>query len=223
MKTMPDKDIPKDISKYLTPVKLNRPVLTGSGAKGEFDSMAVDCPFVFYHQGKFQMLYAGFDGIGYQTALAESDDLINWKKKGIVLSREDNVGWDRIGAAGTWIIRNDDINALPTLKKIDGRYWMIYHSYPGEGYETGPAEMGLAWSDTEDLLEWHRLSEPVFSWKEGADWEKGGLYKACIIEHDDKYYIFYNAKNDVGNEGRNRFQQRFIALGKIFAESCSES
>lgn len=191
----------KDISKYLTPYKLNRPVLTGSGKEDEFDFKAVDCPFVFYHGDLFHMLYVGFDGLGYQTAMAVSEDLINWRTKGVVLSREDNVGWDKVGAAGTWMIRNDDINGLPTLKKIDGRYWMVYHSYPGEGYETGPAQMGLAWCDDENLMNWHRLHEPVFSWKGGADWEKGGLYKACIIENENKYYMFYNAKNKTKKEG----------------------
>jgi len=27
----------------------------------------------------------------------------------------------------------------PKPKKIGGRYWMFYHAYPGEGYETGDA------------------------------------------------------------------------------------
>lgn len=71
---------------------------------------------------------------------------------------------------------------------------MIYHSYPDTGYETGPAEIGLAWCKNEDLLQWHCLSSPVLSWKDGSDWEKGGLYKACILYHNCKYYMFYNAK-----------------------------
>lgn len=189
-----------NISKYLTPYKLNKPVITGSYKDGTFDQNAVDCPFVFYHQEQFHMLYVGFDSIGYQTAMATSDDLINWKFKGLVLPREDHVQWDKVGAAGTWILRNDDINQLPTLKKVDGKYWMIYHSYPGEGYETGPAEMGLAWCEDEDLLNWHRLDKPIFSWEGGADWEKGGLYKACLIENDSKYYMFYNAKDNPNKE-----------------------
>lgn len=190
----------EDFTKYATPFKLGRPVLSGSGKEGEFDSMAVDCPFIFYHQEKFHLLYVGFDGNGYQTALAVSSDLINWQKKGVVLSRNDSGTWDKIGAAGTWIIRHDDINGLPTLKKIDGKYWMIYHSYPEKGYETGPAQMGLAWCEDENLLDWRRLKEPVFSWKGGADWENGGLYKGCIIEYDGTYYLFYNAKNKPGGK-----------------------
>lgn len=184
------------IEKYTTPFKLGKPVLTGSGKSGAFDSHAVDCPFVFYHQNQFYMLHVGFDGIGYQTGLAVSDDLIHWSHKGVVLKREENVGWDKVGAAGTWILKaTDNIYELPTLKKVDGRYWMAYHSYPEEGYEAGSAEIGLAWCEDDSLLNWHRLPKPVYSWRCGADWEKGGLYKACIIEQDGYYYMFYNAKN----------------------------
>jgi predicted GH43/DUF377 family glycosyl hydrolase len=185
------------VEKYITPYKFGKPVLTGSGASGEFDSLAVDVPFVFYHNNKFHMMYVGFDGDGYQTGLAESDDLMNWKKKGVILKREDNVGWDRVGAAGTWMVKNtNNLYELPTLKKIDNKYWLLYHSYPEKGYETGAAKMGLAWTEDEELLDWHRLPEPVFTWEEGENWERGGLYKGCLIEEKGIYYLFYNAKNE---------------------------
>lgn len=186
----------KDVQKYSTPYKLGKPVLTGSGISQSFDSMAVDCPFVFYHNDQFYMMYVGFDGIGYQTGLAVSDDLINWKGKGPILQRAENVGWDKVGAAGTWILKStNNLWELPTLQKVSGRYWLAYHSYPQEGYEAGPAQIGLAWTEDENLLKWNRLSKPVFSWKDGEHWENGGLYKACLIQEKDNYYMFYNAKN----------------------------
>ncbi|HKM17449.1 MAG TPA: hypothetical protein VJ064_04430, partial [Limnochordia bacterium] len=175
--------------KYFTPYKLGRPVLTGSGRAGDFDALAVDCPFVFYHNSRFYMLYVGFDGFGYQTGLAVSGDLVNWERKGPILRREEHVGWDRVGAAGTWILKNtNSIWELPALQKVGGRYWMVYHSYPEAGYEAGPAQIGLAWSEDPELMQWHRLPEPVFSWKDGADWENGGLYKACLLWENDRYY-----------------------------------
>lgn len=184
------------VEKYFTPYKYGKPVLAGSGVPGSFDAMAVDCPFVFYHRNQFHMLYVGFDGAGYQTGLAVSDDLLRWEKKGPVLKREESAAWDRVGAAGMWILKeSDDLSALPVLKKVDGKYWMAYHSYPEEGYEEGSARIGLAYSEDEELLRWNRLPQPVFSWKDGADWEKGGLYKPCIIARDGRYFMFYNAKN----------------------------
>lgn len=185
----------EQIKKYMAPYKYGQPVVKGSGKSGAFDSHAVDCPFVFQHLGQFFMLYVGFDGKGYQTALATSDDLIHWTPYAEVLNRADGVGWDDIGAAGTWIIKEDDLKGSPTLKKVNGKYWMVYHAYPGEGYEEGPAEIGLAWTEDEQLLDWKRLSQPVFSWRDGEAWEAGGLYKACIVEHEERFYMFYNAKN----------------------------
>jgi len=188
---------PPMIEKYLTPYKLGRPVLAGSGVEGAFDSHFVDIPFVFHHRGRYYMTYVGFDGLGYQTALAASDDLLNWEPLGVILERETGSGrWDHIGPAGSWVLKqSDDLYALPTLKKVQGRYWMTYHSYPAYGWEEGAAEIGLAWCEDENLLQWHKLDEPIISWKNGGDWEKGGLYKSCLFEHEGRYYIFYNAKN----------------------------
>jgi len=185
------------IQSYLTPYKYPHPVLVGSGTPGAFDEMSVDIPFVFQHKNQFYMLYTGYDGKGYQSALAVSDDLLHWNPKGVILGRErDSERWDKIGAAATWMIKeSDDLYETPRLKKVDGKYWLVYHSYPSHGYEAGPAEISLAWTEDEELMEWHRLDEPVFSWKDGTEWEKGGLYKACIIFYEDIWYLFYNAKD----------------------------
>ena len=43
-------------------------------------------------------------------------------------------------------------------------------------------------------MEWRKLPDPVFSWENGQEWERGGLYKSYILSIEDKYYMFYNAK-----------------------------
>lgn len=185
------------IQNYLTPYKYKDPVLVGSGKPGAFDEKSVDIPFVFRHNGQFYMLYTGYDGIGYQSALATSDDLLHWTHKGIILAREpESDRWDKVGGSATWMIKkSDNFYDTPELLKVDGKYWFVYHSYPNSGYEDGPAEISLAWSTDEELLEWHRLDKPVFSWRDGGEWERGGLYKAGIIRDKDTWYLFYNAKN----------------------------
>lgn len=191
------------IQKYLTPYRYPHPVLTGTGNENDFDSQGVDIPFVFWHNEQFYMLYTGFDGTGYQSALAVSKDLLHWTKKGVILKRKlDTDRWDRIGGAATWIIKeNDDLFTLPKLRKIDGKYWMVYHSYPQTGYESGPAQIGFAWTDDEELMDWHFPEEPAYSWKGGADWECGGLYKACVVQKDEVWHLFYNAKNQDNASG----------------------
>lgn len=188
------------IQPYLTPYKWGSPVLVGSGLPGNFDERAVDCPFVFEHSGMFYMMYVGFDGIGYQTALAVSHDLINWEHLSVILKRKEDSAWDSINVAGTWILKENRLDAPPVLKKWNNKYWLVYHAYPNAGYEEGSAKIGIAWTEDEQLLEWHRCPDPILTPEEGADWEKGGLYKECLVEHEGKFYLYYNAKNT--NKGR---------------------
>lgn len=190
-----------EIAQYRTPYLYGKPVLSPTGRSGDPDSVAVDIPFVFRHQDRFRMLYTGFDGIGYQSMMAESRDLLDWRRLGTILPRrQKGSGWDCNGGAATWILKkSDSLWDVPKPLKLDGKYWMVYHSYPGSGYESGPAKIGLAFCDEEDLLTWHFPDEPCFSWENGEDWEKGGLYKAAIIRKDQQWYLFYNAKNEREN------------------------
>ncbi len=187
----------KEIERYRTPYRCPRPVLTGSGRPGSFDSQGVDCPFVFFHNGAYHMLYIGFDGTGYQTGLAVSSDLFRWEHKGLVIRRQMDSGrWDRLGGAGVWLLKeSDSIWEMPRLRKLDGKYWMVYHAYPGDGYESGPGEIALAWTEDEELMDWHLPDRPQFSWRDGEAWERGGLYKSSIVEQDGVFYMFYNAKD----------------------------
>lgn len=182
------------MDRFATPHKLGRPALAGSGTPGAFDEQAVDCPFVFRHRDQFYMMYIGFNGKGYQTALAVSDNLVDWKHLAVILRNGEGNGWDSRNTAGCWIMRENDLYGASTLKKWNGRYWLAYHAYPNEGFEDGPACIGLAWTEDEDLLEWHRFEEPILRPEDGAPWERGGLYKECLVEHDGTLYLFYNAK-----------------------------
>src|SRR3546814_17661602 len=79
---------PLDIAPYRTPYKLERLIVTRSDDPEAFDSKFVDAPLVIRGPDRFYMYYYGFDGVGYQTGLAESDDLLNWRKRGIALGRD---------------------------------------------------------------------------------------------------------------------------------------
>ncbi|WP_078544714.1 glycoside hydrolase family protein [Litchfieldia alkalitelluris] len=199
-----------NIEPYLTPYKYGKPVLVGSGKEGHFDKKAVDCPFVFQHNDKFYMMYVGFDGAGYQTALATSSDLLNWDHLSVILKRDAGNGWDNNNIAGTWMLKVHNMEAAPVLKKWDNKYWLVYHAYPNQGYEEGPAKIGLAWTEDENLLEWNRLPDPIIVPEEQFEWESGGLYKECLIEHEGQFYLYYNAKT---SEKRWR-EQTGVAFSK---------
>ena len=182
------------VEKVRTPHRLGRLVLAPSYQPGDFDSHGVDVPFVYRHAGQYWMTYVGFDGRGYQTGLAVSDDLLTWAKQGVVLGRGPAGSVTEHNAALTCILRDNDLFGTGELIKVNGRYLGTYHAYPKPGYEEGPAVIGLCTSD--DLRHWE-IEPPILRAEDGAAWERGGLYKSWLMRHDDRYYLFYNAKNEV--------------------------
>jgi predicted GH43/DUF377 family glycosyl hydrolase len=175
-----------------TPHKTNRLLLAPSYQPGSFDARAVDCPFLFSHAGRYYMTFVGFDGTGYQTGLALSDDLLTWQKEGLVLGRGPAGSVTAYNAAMTCILRDNELFGSGALKPVAGRFVGTYHAYPAPGYESGPAVIGLCFSG--DLRHW-QVGEPVLRPADGAPWEQGGLYKSWLMEHEGTYYLFYNAKN----------------------------
>lgn len=183
---------PAQTAQYETPHKWGKLVLAADPTPGAFDSRAVDCPFVFHHNGRLHMTYLGFDGTGYQTGLASSPDAINWTRLGCILRRDPANPITRYNVALNWILRDPRLRSRGDLRKVNGRYLGVFHAYPNPGYEAGPAVIGLAWST--DLMKWE-IGDIVLRPENGAEWESGGLYKPCLIEHGGTYYLFYNAKN----------------------------
>lgn len=197
-----------DIHSLATPYKLNQFVLLGSGKAGDFDSISVDCPFVFRHGRLFYLTYVAFDGIGYQTGLASSQDLVHWKKEGCILARDPNSPVTKYNIAMNWIIRENDLHSPGRLVSIDGQYVGAYHAYPNEGLEQGAAVIGLCRS--KDPRHWH-IEPPSLKPQDGAPWEHGGLYKPCLLKYRDKFYLFYNAKN---RTDRGWHEQTGVAMSR---------
>ena len=180
--------IPSDLR---TPYKLNRLLIPASGIPGAWDEKKADCPFVFHHQDKFYMTIVGSDESGYQTGLSSSSNLLDWQSEGLILKRNPDNPIIRYNAALTWIVRENSVFSEGKLKRIRGRYLGVYLSFPKPGREVGPGVIGLCWS--RDLRNWE-VEPPCLRPEDGSDWERGGLYKACLVEDKGTFYIFYNAK-----------------------------
>jgi predicted GH43/DUF377 family glycosyl hydrolase len=179
------------IPPYRTPYKYGKLVLGPSHVPGSFDEKSVDCPFVFHHDGKYHLMYVGFDGTGYQTGLAESDNLVDWKRTHLILARDPDDPITRYNIASASILRENALESPGRLIKVDGRYVCAWHANPNAGYEQGAAVVGLAWSD--DLSHWKR-DKPILFPHDGAEWERGGLYKPYLVRIGDTYHLYYNAK-----------------------------
>lgn len=179
------------LAPYRTPYKYPKLILGGSGVPGSFDEKAVDCPFVFSANGKFYLTYVGFDGTGYQTGICESTNLVDWTRKGVILARDPSDPITRFNIACASILRENELQSSARLVKVGGRYVAAWHAYPNAGYEEGAAVIGLAWSD--DLFHWER-GPVILRAEDGAEWERGGLYKPYLVKIGDTFHLYYNAK-----------------------------
>lgn len=172
-------------------------------AEGEY----YDCPNVFRHNGKWLMIFVSTkDKVGYETLLAESEDLLNWKVTGTLLGFRDQ-GWDCCQADGSISLVDPQWGGSYKLGTHDGKYWMSYFGGHKRGYETDPLSIGMAWTKTPDTpTEWSRLPEnPVMSSgdPDARPFEKKTLYKSHIFRDPQRtlgepFVMFYNAKQEGG-------------------------
>lgn len=174
--------------------------------KGE-DGKKLDCPSVFRHQGRWYMMYIVFDGNGYETRLAASDNLLAWEPMGTILAFQKNT-WDAYQAAGYVALQDTTWGGSYALESFDGKYWLSYIGGSLKGYETDPLSVGMAWTkDPAAARPWTRLGKPVLS-RDQADvrpFEALTQYKSNIIRDPDKslgypFVMFYNGKANHGYE-----------------------
>lgn len=202
-----------EITPFRTPYKYPELILKGTGRKGDFDERSVDDPIVFRADGTFYMLYIGFDGIGYQTGLATSTDLLHWTRTALVGPRNAASRYTKYNLALSSILRDKQLRSNGEAIKINGRYLGAWNAYPGAGYEEGAAVIGLAWSS--DLLHW-KLTDPILYPQDGAAWEHGGLYRPDLMLDRGTYYLYYNAKTDPlpKSEGGGWHEQTGVATSR---------
>jgi predicted GH43/DUF377 family glycosyl hydrolase len=195
------KEVPAETMKRIyeevrTPYKYGIIIKDESGKK-------VDCPSVFRHADKWYMIYIIFDGNGYETAIAESDDLLDWKTLGKTLTFKQEPTWDCKQAAGYVALQDYIWGGSYELQKYKGKYWMSYIGGALEGYETGPLAIGIAWTKTPaKVVEWNRIKQnPVLrpDQQDAREFEKRKLYKSNIIYDKQRtlgypFIMYYNAK-----------------------------
>ena len=171
--------------------EVKTPYKYGVVIRGEKHKL-VDCPNVFRYENKWYMMYVSMNKVGYETLLAESDDM-SFRKE----------GWDAWQADGSVALCDPAWGGTSELQQYDGKYWMSYIGGALQGYETDPLAIGMAWTKTPAKAhEWTRIPEnPVLS-REQPDvraFEKGTLYKSQIIWDKAEtlgypFVMYYNAR-----------------------------
>ena len=166
----------------------------------------LDSPTIFRENGLWYMTYIVFDGQGYETWLAQSDDLLHWKAKGKILSFTQNT-WDANQKAGYLSLVNIDWGGDYSVEKFQDKYWMTYLGGNSAGYEAGVLKIGLTYSPSlTDAHEWNRYPAPILSPDDNdARWfENRTIYKSLVI-HDRKkqtghpFVMYYNAKGNTAD------------------------
>lgn len=158
-----------------------------------------DVPTVYQLPGDdtWYLSFICFNGQGYQSFVAESDDLVNWSNPRLAMGFGKEGEFDYGGCVvGAYLYESYDIKAPRTLKKRDGAFWTLYGCYARQGgYEIDPGYEGVARSA--DGLSWQRANDDYILSvhdPEVGDWEKDCIYQPWLVEHDDTFYNFYNAK-----------------------------
>jgi len=178
----------------------------------------VDCPSVFRKGKDWYMTYIVFDGRGYETWLAKSKNLLEWKTLGRIMSFGDRtnkdatdpiaIGWDANQKAGYIALQDTKWGGSYELEKFNGKYWMSFIGGKETGYESGKLSIGIANTagDVTKPHEWKRVGDPVLSMtdKDVRWWENRKLFKSSVIWDKNKtlghpFVMYYNANGDTSN------------------------
>jgi len=163
----------------------------------------VDGARVFRHEGRWYMTYVITQAkAGYETMLAVSDNLLDWKPLGKVLPFEAG-GWDRWQANGAAALIDPEWGGSSEVQPFGEKFWMTYYGGALQGYETDPLSIGIAWTANPGLaVPWTRYEgnpvlapgqpasrpfESVTMFKSEAIWDRSGS-----LGHP--FVMFYNAK-----------------------------
>ncbi|MEN9908067.1 MAG: hypothetical protein RLZZ540_1216 [Bacteroidota bacterium] len=176
------------------------------------NSYKMDCPSVFRKDGKWFMTYLIYGGRGYETWLAESDDLLHWKHLGKVMSfSQDDSHWDVNQKAGYISLQDPTWGGSYEWEKYDDKYWMSYFGGNTKGYEAGVLSIGMAYTKASPTKahEFDRLDKPVLSPtdKDVRWWDNSTMYKNTVIRDVEKqsghnFIMYYNARGDSLNPAK---------------------
>jgi len=172
----------------------------------ENDSKKLDCPTIFRKGAFWYMTYLKFDGRGYETWLAKSKDLLNWKSQGRILSfSSDTTIWDAQQKAGYAVLGDPVWGGSYKLDKYDDKYWMSYIGGNTSGYEAGQLSIGMAFTKNDPAVahEWQRLDKPILTSqdKDVRWWENRKEFKSTVLWDKQKitgypFVMYYNANGD---------------------------
>lgn len=179
----------------------------------------VDSPTIFRFGKSWYMTYIIFDGNGYETWLAQSDDLLKWKTLGKTMSFTQNI-WDANQKAGYAALIDINWGGSYAPEKYQQKYWMSYLGGSNKGYEAGRLGVGMANTNCINCAkEMQRLPTPMLAANDsGARWyDSKTIFKSTVI-HDSlqktgyPFVMYYNAAGDSTDATGNSFESIAMAV-----------
>ena len=179
------------------------------GAVIKLDGYLTDSPVVFRRGEKWYMSFIRIDAAvsgGYETCLAESDDLVHWKVLDQILGEAHE--WDSAQAGGYAQFVDNEFGGTNEIGTVGGKYAFAYIGGSKNGYEADPLSIGMAFADElTDADTYERLPYPVLA-PYDDDARRGEtltLYKPVMFEDKSRtlghrYVCAYNAKDKTNRE-----------------------
>ena len=163
----------------------------------------IDSPTIFTENGIWYMSYIVFDGKGYETWMAKSDDLLSWKSIGKILSFSPT-SWDANQKAGYMSLVDITWGGSYGVEKFNNKYWMSYLGGKSMGYEAGVLGVGMATNTSlTKVTEWTTTTAPILlPTDSNASWfDNKTIYKSLVIRDKQQltqhpFVMYYNAKGD---------------------------
>lgn len=203
--------------------KYSEPVLR-RGSSNSFDEKAVASPFILEKsEGEYFLYYMAQNKTGnkWNTGLARSNDLVNWKKfDANPILTEDMIKWGK-KPDGPFITNIDNtyylfyeatssqhwfysfqeriygmglgfIAKVGLIKKIWNLF--IYPALPQAAIHT--YNRGIGFATSSDGIIWHENNrKPIFIKDKNFPWESQGVFAPKIYKVNGRYWMYYSGSN----------------------------
>ncbi len=134
---------------------------------------------------EWPVVYLVYDGKGYETWLAKSDDLLHWQTTGKILSFTHSTDRDANQKTVYMALKDLTWGGGYAIQSYNSKYWMSYFGGESMAYEIGDLSIGIAFTRKDITVphEWDRFPAPVLTSKETDVrwWENKKLFKSTVM------------------------------------------
>lgn len=178
-----------------------------------------DSPTIFRIKNKWYMTYIIFNGTGYETWLAKSNNLLHWKTMGKTMPFTQNT-WDANQKAGYVALTDINWGATYAPAEYKNNYWLSYLGGSSKGYEAGRLGVGMAYTGCLHCASaYKRLTQPVLTssdtnsrWYDNKTIFKSTVIRDSTLKTGYPFVMYYNAAGDSTDANGNSFESIAMAV-----------